>query len=408
MKTFPKLLMLGGALLLVLLVGLLLALGQMRSSRQASDLLSRAQGLRAEVLLTAAYASDLVTARQRNDAMVEQESIRLLHGTIVRANDLLAQMQDAEAMHTAGPGAARDVREFADLWQLTRDASESMVAGRSVLRHLEFVRSSSVSLVQRLNALVGAAERRREARSRTVVWLLVGVAGLESVLVGLTIWWLYAGVFAGMNRTLEGLQLLGSGSLSPEVQLPVEGCGEFRQVTHYLNRFLERIRESDRTKDRFLAAMSHEIRTPMNGVIGFLGNLRETPLNEQQRQYVRVIESSARSLLRVINEILDFSKLTAGRMTLEEVAFDLPRLAEDCVAMARQLVRGKAVKTQLELRGIEARVVRGDPTRLRQVLDNLLGNAAKFTDRGEIRLLVETVALPEEGLERAAVRPAGD
>jgi len=409
MKTFHKLLMVGGGLVLVLVAGLLFAIAQVRRTAMAADLLSRTQGLRAEVLLTAAYASDLVTARQRNDALVEQESIRLLNSTIVRANELLAQMQAADTAHSAGGAdATRDLREFASLWQLTCDAAESMVAGRAVSRHLEFVRSSSVSLVQRLSAVAAAAERQRAARTRAVAWTLVWLGLLAAMLVGLAVWRLHVEVFAGMSRTLESLQLLGSGNLSPDVQLPVEGCGDFRQVTHYLNRFLERIRESDRTKDRFLAAMSHEIRTPMNGVIGFLGNLRETPLNEQQRQYVRVIESSARSLLRVINEILDFSKLSAGRMELEEVAFDLPRLAEDCVAMARQLVRGKAVKVQFELQGAAVRVVRGDPTRLRQVFDNLLGNAAKFTDRGEIRLQLEALPLPEEGLElRIAVSDTG-
>ena len=132
--------------------------------------------------------------------------------------------------------------------------------------------------------------------------------------------------------------------------------------------------------------MSHEIRTPMNGVIGFLGNLRETPLNEQQQQYVRIIESSARSLLKVINGILDFSKLNAGKMELEEVAFDVSRLLGDCAAMTRQLVRGKPVRVVLDVEDLPGTIIRGDPTRLRQVLDNLLGNAAKFTDRGEITL----------------------
>ena len=250
---------------------------------------------------------------------------------------------------------------------------------------------------------VSAPAARGRRCGRCCGWGLVQV-----VLVGLALWRLQVDVFAGLDGTLENMQLLGSGTLSPEATLPEQGRGEFRQITRTLNRFLERIRESDRTKDRFLAAMSHEIRTPMNGVIGFLGNLRETPLNEQQRQYVRVIESSARSLLRVLNEILDFSKLTAGRMELEEVAFDLPGVAEDCVAMARQLVRGKPVKVVLETSGLEGGVIRGDPTRLRQILDNLLGNAAKFTERGEIRLRIEAVPLPDERLElRLAVHDTG-
>jgi signal transduction histidine kinase/DNA-binding response OmpR family regulator len=405
MKTFHKLLLIGLGMVLALALGLLLTLRQGRGAARAADLLSRTQGVRTEVLLTAAYASDLVTARQRNDVLVEQESIRLLNGTMARAGELLGQLQENNGPDT---DTRRDVREAMDLWQFSCDATEAMIAGRAVTRNLEFLRGSSVRLVQRLSALVAAGERQRLAYARATLWTLLWVCLAQLALVGLALWRLQTDIFAGMDSTLENMQLLGSGTLSPEATLPEQGRGEFRQMTRYLNRFLERIRESDRTKDRFLAAMSHEIRTPMNGVIGFLGNLRETPLNEQQRQYVRVIESSARSLLRVLNEILDFSKLAAGRMELEEVAFDLPRLAEDCVAMARQLVRGKPVKVLFESTGLEAGVIRGDPTRLRQILDNLLGNAAKFTERGEIRLRLEAVPRPDERLEvRLAISDTG-
>ena len=406
MKTFHKLLAIGAGMVLLLTLGLLLTLRQVRGAARAAEVLSCTQGLRSEVLLAAAYAADLVSARQRNDALVEQESIRLLNGTTARAGELLGQLQGS--VGAMGVDASRDVREAMDLWQLSGAAGEAMVAGREVARNLEFLRDSSVRLVQRLNALVAAAERQRATCARAALWALLWLGLAQAALVGLALWRLQADIFAGLDGTLENMQLLGSGTLSPEATLPEQGRGEFRQMTRYLNRFLERIRESDHTKDRFLAAMSHEIRTPMNGVIGFLGNLRETPLNEQQQQYVRVIESSARSLLRVLNEILDFSKLSAGRMELEEVAFDLPRLAEDCVAMARQLVRGKAVKVVLESSGLGAGIIRGDPTRLRQILDNLLGNAAKFTERGEIRLRLEATPLPDERLDlRLAVSDTG-
>ncbi len=410
MKTFTRILLLTALLLAVLTAGLLLAGLQVRRAGQAATLLALCQDLRAEVLLTATYAADLVSARQRADGLVEQESIRLLEGSIAHSRDLLGRLPPARPGLGVAPDSdeARGLMEAAELWRRTCDAAESVVASRAVSHHLEAVRSHSVDLVQRLKALAAVAERRHSASRGGAAGVLVGTGLTMALLLALGLWRLQVEVFADMRRTVESLQLLGSGNLSAEVRLPVEGCGEFRQVTHYLNRFLERIRDADRTKDRFLAAMSHEIRTPMNGVIGFLGNLRETPLNEQQRQYVRVIESSARSLLRVINEILDFSKLSAGRMDLEEVAFDLPRLAEDCVAMARQVVRGKPVKVHLDLEGLEGVIIRGDPTRLRQVLDNLLGNAAKFTDRGEVRLRLEASPQGDDALEvRLAVSDTG-
>ncbi|NLF17743.1 MAG: response regulator [Lentisphaerae bacterium] len=410
MKTFSRIVLLTALLLAVLTAGLLLAGLQVRRAGQAATLLALCQDLRAEVLLTATYAADLVSARQRADGLVEQESIRLLQGSIAHSRQLLEQLPPARPGLgvAADSDDARGLMEAAELWRRTCDAAESVVASRAVSHHLEAVRSHSVDLVQRLKALAAVAERRHSASRGAAAGVLVGTGLTMAMLLALGLWRLQVEVFADMRRTVESLQLLGSGNLSADVRLPVEGCGEFRQVTHYLNRFLERIRDADRTKDRFLAAMSHEIRTPMNGVIGFLGNLRETPLNEQQRQYLRVIESSARSLLRVINEILDFSKLSAGRMDLEEVAFDLPRLAEDCVAMARQVVRGKPVKVHLELQGLEGVIIRGDPTRLRQVLDNLLGNAAKFTDRGEVRLRLEATPQGDDALEvRLAVSDTG-
>ena len=149
---------------------------------------------------------------------------------------------------------------------------------------------------------------------------------------------------------------------------------------------LRHVQEEFQSRENFIATMSHEIRTPMNGLVGFLSNLKETQLNDQQQQYLRIIESSARSLMHVINEILDFTKLRSGRLALEEVAFDLRAFAEERAALARQAARGKALKVHLNFPGEGPVIIRTDPSRLRQVLDNLLSNAVKFTDRGEVIL----------------------
>ncbi len=413
MKTFHRLLLIGGAMGLLFVASLAAALRQLALGARVDRMRSQAESLRAEILLSAVYGADLVAARQRNDNAAEQESIRLLRGCLRRAGECVAGLEAraAEEDDPAGvlglpPGDARDLL---DLWRRHGEAAEDVISGRAASRSLEALRAGSLGLAQRLGTAAAAAERRRETCRRGAVWTLAVACVVELALIGLALWRLHTDVFAGVERVLENLQLLSSGNLSPEAAaLPAGGRGEFGQVTHYLRRFLERLREADRTKDRFLAAMSHEIRTPMTGVIGFLGNLRETPLNEAQRQYLRVIESSARNLLRVINEILDFSKLSAGRVELEEVAFDLTRLAEDSVAMARHLAGSKPVRVLLDINGLGAGVIRGDPTRLRQVLDNLLGNAVKFTDRGEVRLAIEGADLGGGRLEvRVAVSDTG-
>ncbi|NPA95668.1 MAG: PAS domain S-box protein [Thermodesulfobacteria bacterium] len=153
----------------------------------------------------------------------------------------------------------------------------------------------------------------------------------------------------------------------------------------------EKAEAANRAKSAFLANMSHEIRTPLNGVIGMLSLLSTTRLDEQQREYVQVAHSSAEALLFLINDILDISKIEAGRMEFDMVDFNLANLLEEFSRSFAMAAKKKGLEYEMKLDDNVPVCLKADPGRLRQVLLNLTGNALKFTEKGKVEVSVQLV-----------------
>ncbi|MGF1449084.1 MAG: response regulator [Opitutales bacterium] len=339
-------------------------------------------------------------------AVKEDITVRKLEETVLkRSNSLLEAQQEAVVDGLLVVDEYDRVssfnERFCQLWQL-RASSLEYEDERDLFRELAALLEKPEPLLelQRDLSLQARRSSRGQVTTRTGEVMDCYCSPIVSP----------AGEYYGRLWTFR--DITESSRYQQQIRLAKESAEDsnlrLAEAMERVREMAEKAGEANQSKSEFLANMSHEIRTPMNAVMGMTTLLRDTTLTPEQQDYVDIIRNSSDSLLTIVNDILDFSKIEAGKLTMESIGFSVVSVFEDTL----DLVSSNAAEKELDLvyevgEGVPAHV-KGDPTRLRQVLVNLAGNAVKFTETGEVKLFITLVERDkDEVVLRFSVKDTG-
>jgi len=278
---------------------------------------------------------------------------------------------------------------------ISTNAAESQIV--SVLNEIDNLNDRFTALEGNFSYTLGQGSRFLE--TLLMFALVVAVLIVEGTGLAMTVT-LSRTLSKGLKELNAAAHKVGQGQF--DVYVPVRSGDELGQLAESLNKMAldlrssigerEQAEQANQLKSLFLANMSHEIRTPLAAIIGFSDLLKDSHLSEEERlQYLDIIRRTGENLTRIINDILDLSKVEAGHLAIEKAQFSLSTLLDDIHVLMVARVQNKPLHIEFNRRGIVPEMIYTDPLRLRQILMNILGNAVKFTDRGYVRMTYEVI-----------------